>query len=1095
MRKSTQSILTFAALALCAVFVAGCSAKAKMARHQQRADSYYAAGDFSKAEVEYLIALRLDVNNPHTMNRLADIYYQQGRFGRAFPYVKRASELASNNVDMQVKLGSIYIIMRNKGKEAREVAERILQLSPTNSDAPDLLAESISARADIDPVQKRLEAISKQVGDTAGVELAFGVLDYAKGDLKASEVALQRAITLDPKSSSAYYTLGNLCLAQNRLKEADDNFKKAADLSPMRSPKRLSYANFKIQTGEIEEGKKLIDEITKQAPDFVPAWIRSAEIALVDKRFDECDKLLARALALDTDNFEAMFLRGRMYLASGQVEKAVTEMSRMGALYDHVPEVQYQLALSHLAANDQTKAAGDLSKALALRPGYPDATIVLAGLNIAKGDAVSAINSLTQIVRRLPRFGQAYMLLGNAYMYQKETDRALEAYTKAAEIYPKNPQIQYLTGSILAEKKNIPGARKAFEKALELSPKYAQALEGLVNLDLTENNYDAALARVNKIPEGQIGYTRYLLLAKIYMTHASDIARKESKSTAHDLKLTSPAVRPDVDRAEAALLKAIDTAPDQASPYLLLGQLYVSADKTQAALDRLNGLVGKTNNAAAYVQLGMIYDAMKDYPKARDAYEKSIAIRPDFVPALNNLSYLYTEHLVDLDKASTLAEKALQLSPDNPSSADTLGWIVYKKGDYARARGLLEQSAAKLPDQPEVQLHLGLARYMLGDQDAARTALQQAASSTQDFPGKEEASRRLAMLAIDPNKADAKMQADLESRLKDEPNDPIAADRLGAIYERSGSLDKAVKIYEQSLKQDPQNGPMMSRLAHIYLKLNEPAKALDLAKEAHKLVPNDAAISGMLGRLVFLSGDFTWAASLLQDAATKLPNNAEIQYGLAWSYYSIGRVNDAEKTMQGATPGLTGADQVDAKEFLTMVDAARKPSTADATQAGQILGTNADYVPAMMVSAIQAEQQNKADDARKLYSKALARYPAFAPAARNLTMLSARHPGGDDQKVYELGVKARTLYPDDAELTRALGVLSYRTGDYARAAQLLQDSSRVLTNDGEVCYYLGMAHYKLNHPAQTKTQLKRALTLNLQTPLADDARKVLAQLK
>ena len=199
--------------------------------------------------------------------------------------------------------------------------------------------------------------------------------------------------------------------------------------------------------------------------------------------------------------------------------------------------------------------------------------------------------------------------------------------------------------------------------------------------------------------------------------------------------------------------------------------------------------------------------------------------------------------------------------------------------------------------------------------------------------------------------------------------------------------------------------------------------------------------------------------------------------------------------MQAAAQGLTASELADAKQFLAMVAAARTPAPASVAQADQILSTNADYVPAMMVSAVQAEQLAKTDDAGKLYSKAITRYPAFAPAARNLAVLYSRHPGNDDQKAFDLGMKARPMYPDDTELTRALGVLAYRRGEYARAAQLLQDSSQTLNNDGEVFYYLGMAHYQLKHTTQTKAALQRALALNLPSQSAEGARKVLAELK
>jgi tetratricopeptide (TPR) repeat protein len=286
----------------------------------------------------------------------------------------------------------------------------------------------------------------------------------------------------------------------------------------------------------------------------------------------------------------------------------------------------------------------------------------------------------------------------------------------------------------------------------------------------------------------------------------------------------------------------------------------------------------------------------------------------------------------------------------------------------------------------------------------------------------------------------------------------------------------------------------MGRLARVYVNLNQPDKAIEVAKNAHKLAPEDAMITSMLGRLAFQSGDYTWAANLLQDAAPRLPNRPDVQYDLGWSYYTVGRVSDAEKTLQSVSPGLTGARQADAKQLLAMIAAVKAPSQPALAQAAQILATNANYVPAIMLSAVQADQQGKSDDAVKLYERVLAKYPAFVPASRNLTILYAEHQA-DDQKAYDMGTKVRQTYPDDIPLERALGILAYRRGDYSRAAQLLQDSSQTLSNDGELFYYLGMAQYQLKRAPASKTSLQRALTLKLQGKPADDARKVLAELK
>jgi tetratricopeptide (TPR) repeat protein len=193
---------------------------------------------------------------------------------------------------------------------------------------------------------------------------------------------------------------------------------------------------------------------------------------------------------------------------------------------------------------------------------------------------------------------------------------------------------------------------------------------------------------------------------------------------------------------------------------------------------------------------------------------------------------------------------------------------------------------------------------------------------------------------------------------------------------------------------------------------------------------------------------------------------------------------------------LSGATLEDAKQFLVMVSASTSNEGVQqaAVQAKQVLVANTNYIPAVIILARQQEQQGKYDDAKKLYAKALAVYPSFSPAGRNLAVLTAQHPG-NEQFAYEAGMKARGAFPDDADLTGALGIMAYRHGDYARAAELLREGTQKVSNDGILLYYLGKADYQLKQKRESKDALQRALNLNLESDLAADARKMLAELK
>jgi len=566
MRKTTQVFFTLAAALLLATCLTGCTSRFKEARAQRAADRYFAQTNYSKAEIEYLIVAQLDNANSHAMSQLATIYFDQGRFRRAYAYGLRASQLSTNNVDLHVKLATIYLTA-HKLKEAHDEAAWILAKSPTNTVAPEILAESVSSLEELHKVRDSLDKLSKQIGDTPPVEVAYSVLYYALNDLKSSEAAAQRALAMDPKSASAYSILASVYVAQHKLKEADAAFKNAADLSPIRSARRLSYANFKIRNGELEEGKRLVQEITDKAPDYVPAWLRSAEIALAEKRFSDCDKLISQALSRDPDNYEALLLRGRLDLVQDQVDKAVGDFDHMATLYDRSPEAQYYLALAHLGINDPGRAATDLNKALFLQPGNPEATVLLAQLNVRKGDTSAAITSLTDLLKKRPGIAEAYLLLANAYFAQKDYDQAVAVYDQMTPYFPKSPQIPLFRGAVLERQKKFAEARKNYEKALEMAPNLITAQEDLMNLDIADENYAAAFDRVDKVRKQNPGPAADMLLAKVHIAHANSITTQAAKTNRAVRRMADvPATQDDVKQAEAALLRVIDAKPDLSEP-------------------------------------------------------------------------------------------------------------------------------------------------------------------------------------------------------------------------------------------------------------------------------------------------------------------------------------------------------------------------------------------------------------------------------------------------------------------------------------------------------------------------------------------------
>ena len=497
-------------------------------------------------------------------------------------------------------------------------------------------------------------------------------------------------------------------------------------------------------------------------------------------------------------------------------------------------------------------------------------------------------------------------------------------------------------------------------------------------------------------------------------------------------------------RAESAAQKAVELDPNFAPAFNLLISVYHVANKLPQAISQLESELDRDpNSRRALVTLALIYGQMKDDAKARDTYEKLLALRPDSVMVLNNLAVVYSEQLNRADRAYELAQKARTLAPGDGSVADTLGWILYKRGDYQQALTLLQESASKLPERPEIQFHLGMTNYMMGQADAARAAFERSVQATGDFPDKNEAQRRLAQLQGAAGQTAELSVTELEGRLKQQPNDVIALQRLAEAYEKQGNAAKAAAAYEQTLKLNPKLASSAVKLAQLYAgPLQQRDKALEFAKKARGLAPNDAETAGLLGRIVLKTGNFSWAYSLLQESARQRRDDPDILHDLALTAYALGRAPEARQTMQRSLDAAPSAvPSEDAKRFLAMtaLDHLSPEIAAAEPEVQEILKTQPDYAPALMAQAAIQLQRNDAKTATGIYLQVLRQYPDFAPAQKRLAAIYADNPD-DLAKAYDLATKARKTLSDDPELARTLAELNFKRKQFDYAIQLFQQS-------------------------------------------------------
>ena len=703
------------------LFAAGCSPEAKKEAMQAKASAFFKAGEFEKAEIEFKNLLQLDPKNAVAVEHLGLVWLERGAPWRALPYVVEAGNLSPGNRELHLKKLKIVLAL-GKLDEARGGALDLLRRHPDYLEAILLLTETVRGPEQF-KVARQILAASIDRGASV-YHLATANLALFDGDMAGARTALRRAVALGAKSPQVHSAMAAFHRLQNNPVEMGQELKLAAELTPLRSEERLRYLEYQARTGEAAVAIAELQDITRKVPDYLPAWSRLAQIAISDRKFDEALAHLQKALRVDPTNYECREVRAQLWLARGDLKKAVAEMEELARDFPSLAAPRFELARLHLLNRDEPQARTYLKEAIVQNPNHDAAIVLLASLTLRAGDAQGAAVALGDLLTQRPHYEPAQMMLLDALGTMSRFDEILRILAASIGRAPDNPRPYFLLGLVFLKQEKLVEARRSFEKSLELAPDALPVVAELVKLDLKARDSASAMRRVQ-----------------------AELTRKPDSAAAHLILAGIHAVQGQWDQVETAVLKTLELDPGNTNAYGLLARAILTRKDPPKIVERVEGFLATSpGNPAALAMAGDIYLQLGRDQQAKDVYEKTLAANPHSTLALNNLAFLYSERLNQPDRALELGQRARQRDPVSPVIADTLGWILFKRKDFAGAVELLQESASKMPDSPEVQYHLGMASQMAGKNEVARAAFQRAADSPRNFPGKEEIKARLAQL-------------------------------------------------------------------------------------------------------------------------------------------------------------------------------------------------------------------------------------------------------------------------------------------------------------------------------------------------------------
>ncbi|EED33910.1 TPR domain protein [gamma proteobacterium NOR5-3] len=428
----------------------------------------------------------------------------------------------------------------------------------------------------------------------------------------------------------------------------------------------------------------------------------------------EANGTLATLLARQGRNREAL-----PYLAviarAGEQAKFPVLLNRFKALR---PEDQLGLE-----ADAQALIDDDLGGDVSLR-------LTHALMAEERGDAAAVRERLIPVFALEPYQQQALVLEAKLNLAAGD-DEPLARIKEALKKDPTRTDLRLQYARLLASQ-DMPAARKQFEILSAEAPHNADLLFSLalINHELKDNI--AAKAYLNQvIALGKRNDEAYLFLGQI--------ARTEG----------------DLDEA-VQLFQQVGDGTDLMKATISIAQIQIAREKDQELADYMNRLRASYPHrkeqfyaleANIYSQtdrdargLELLDRAIAEFPESDNLrYARSVAYErignisgaevdlraiierdPENSTALNALGYTLANRTERYDEARALIEKALALTPNEPSVLDSMGWVLYHQGDLDNAEAYLTRAYASFPD-PEVAAHLGEVLWMKGKTNSAMT--------------------------------------------------------------------------------------------------------------------------------------------------------------------------------------------------------------------------------------------------------------------------------------------------------------------------------------------------------------------------------------
>ena len=186
------------------------------------------------------------------------------------------------------------------------------------------------------------------------------------------------------------------------------------------------------------------------------------------------------------------------------------------------------------------------------------------------------------------------------------------------------------------------------------------------------------------------------------------------------------------DEAERLALEGLRRMPESSRLHDVLARIYLDTRRPALALPHAQAAARIAPGVADFhAQVGDVYLALGDVPKAVEAYEQALDAAPEH--AGSHIGAMWRVKLGgSIEDAEAHARQALEYCGRRAEIAERIGEVWESLGEYERALAVFERGVQEFPEHEPFHMRLAIQYARLGEQARAERELAEAGKAAAD---------------------------------------------------------------------------------------------------------------------------------------------------------------------------------------------------------------------------------------------------------------------------------------------------------------------------------------------------------------------------